>query len=290
LSDDDVTPEITPPRETRRRFFGLAGASLAGLVAGRYAVGETAQAADGAPLTLGQTNLAETKTALHTSNPIAGDGAFVVDAPNASYGVQGTAASVGVYGKGPIGVLGEGAVGGVFAGTDTAISLTPTGKSGPPTTESLKGDVTVDADGVLWFCIADGTPGTWIKLSHGGVRPLASPQRAFGTLLLQGEDRTTQIAGVVPGVPPQAVGIVGNRTIFDMLGGGYVTLSPAGTPRPATSNVNWNGPAPVPGAALANAFTVGLGAGGGVSLFADATVAPGTAATKVLLDVTAYVL
>jgi hypothetical protein len=86
------------------------------------------------------------------------------------------------------------------------------------------------------------------------------------------------------------VGIVGNLTIFDMLGGGYVTLYPAGTPRPATSNVNWNGPAPVPGAALANAFTVGLGAGGGVSLFADATVAPGTAATKVLLDVTAYVL
>ena len=75
--------------------------------------------------------MAESKTQLSTSGAIAGDGAFVVDAPNASYGVQGTAASVGVYGRGPIGVLGEGAVGGVFAGTDTALSLTPTpGRAG----------------------------------------------------------------------------------------------------------------------------------------------------------------
>jgi len=193
-------------------------------------------------------------------------------------------------------VLGEGAVGGVFSGTDTALSLTPTGTNGPSTTPSLKGDVLVDASGVMWFCIADGTPGTpagtWIKLSHGGVRPLSSPQRAYASsdALRQGENRTIQIVGVAAGVPAAAVGILGNLTVFNMLGGGFVTLYPAGTPQPPTSSINWNGPAPVPGAAIANSFTVGLGAGGAVTLFADATVGSGNPATQVILDVTAYVL
>jgi hypothetical protein len=280
-------------RSTRRGILALAGGGLAGLIGGRLGVGRDAHAADLDPLQVGTTTTATSKTTLSTSGVIPTDGAFVVDAPNADYGVLGSGAKIGLYGKGPIGLLGEGAVGAVFAGTDTAISLSPTGTSGPPTTPSLKGDVLVDADGVMWFCVVDGTPGTWIKLSHGGVRPLASPQRPYSTTdpgaagpLNQGERRTIPITSVVPEIPVQAVGILGNLTIHDTLGAGYVTIYPAGTAPPLTSNINWN----APGQSIANAVTVGLGAGGAVTLFADAVVPPGTPATHLILDVAAYVL
>jgi hypothetical protein len=278
------------PKGNRRRFFGLAGAAVAGLLTGRLTQDE-AQAASGDPLLAGQTTTALTKTELLTAGPIANDGAFVVDAPNADYGVFGTAGSIGVYGKGPIGVLGTGAVGGVFSGTDTALSLTPTGTSGPSTTESLKGDVLVDADGVLWLCIDNGTPGTWIAVSHGGVRMLPSPWRVWsstdvgdGSKLSGGEIRDIQIVGAVPGVPAPARAIVGNLTIHRTDGGGYLTAFPAGTPRPFTSSINWDSP----GKTVANAITVGLGASGAISLFAD--VSPGGPATHAIVDVAGYVL
>ena len=165
----DVEPRAVG---SRRSFFGLAAAGVTGLLTGRLTTRDEAQAAavDPNPILADAQTAALGKTELATSGPIANDGAFVVTAPNADYGVKGSAGAIGVYGRGPIGVLGEGAVGGVFAGTDTALSLTPTGTSGPSTTQSLKGDVLVDKDGVMWFCIADGTPGTWIRLSRGSTQ------------------------------------------------------------------------------------------------------------------------
>jgi len=295
VTDDRQTPETDAPHGTRRGFFGLAAASIAGLVAGRYAVGAddaSAGAVDGEALNLGQKNTATGKTELSTSGVINGAGALVVDAPNASYGVQGSAASIGVYGRGPIGVLGEGAVGGVFAGTDTAISLTPTGVSGAPTTASLKGDISVDADGVMWFCVADGTPGTWIRLSHGGTRFLDSPYRVFsstnpgaGGVFTKGEGRSVQITGVVPGVPANALGVVGNVTIHHTVSAGFVTVFPAGTPLPPTSSLNWF----TTNMQAANAVSVRLG-GGAISIYADGAIAPGAAACDVIFDVSGYVL
>ena len=142
------------------------------------------------------------------------------------------------------------------------------------------------------MCVAAGTPGTWIRASHTGVNPLATPRRAYASSLRvnQGEARIVQITGLTPGVPDNAVGILGNLTVFDMIGGGYVTLYPAGSARPDTSSINWNETAPVPGFAIANSFSVGLGTGGAVTVFADATVPAGAPATQVLIDVTAYIL
>lgn len=161
------------------------------------------------------------------------------------------------------------------------------------TTQSLKGDVLVDKDGVMWFCIADGTPGTWIRLSHGGMRPLPAPVRAYsstdpgaGGILHQGERRTVPILSVVSQIPADAVAVLGNLTIHSTQGGGYLTIYPAGAPAPPTSNVNWS----LPGQSIANAVTVGLGTDGSVTLFTDATVPPGSPATHVILDIAAYVL
>jgi hypothetical protein len=289
VNDDRTTPDTNAIRGTRRGLLGLAGASILGLVAGRYTKADEAEAADGAPLNVGQTTTAETKTQISTSGVIPGDGAFVVDAPNASYGIHGSAASVGVYGKGPIGVLGTGAVGGVFAGTDTALSLTPTGTSGPSTTESLKGDVLVDKDGVMWFCIADGTPGTWIKLSHGGTRYLAAPVRVYdsrddpagGKLRAGAGDtanpRVISIVDALPELPQQAVGVVGNLTVTEEEASGFASIWPGG-PWPGTSNINY-----VADFNIANAFSVGLSPTGTVSVASYA-------ATHVILDVAGYVL
>ena len=90
----------------------------------------------------------------------------------------------------------------------------------------------------------------------------------------------------MPGVPAEAVAVVGNLTIHSTHGGGYVSVYPGGAPAPATSNINWGSS----GETIANAVTVGLGPNYSVTLFADATVSRGSPATHVILDVAAYVL
>jgi hypothetical protein len=192
------------------------------------------------------------------------------------------------------GVMGVGDIGGVFSGDSNAINLNPqkfAGESIPSGDDHLKGDLLVDTNGILWLCVADGTPGTWIEVSHGGMRLLPSPQRAYdsrvagnGARVNQGEIVTIQIAGVVPGVPPNALGVIANLIVDRTLGGGFLTAYPAGTPVPATSNVNWN----TNDQTIANGATIGLG-GGGISLFADASILAGTPATHVIVDVAGYV-
>jgi len=196
-------------------------------------------------------------------------------------------------GSGPGGVLGLGTVGGVFSGSVVAINLDPQSSAGAPTGQAFKGDMAVDSNGILYLCVAAGTPGTWIKVSHGGTRLLASPQRAYsstdvgnGAPMNQGETRTVPVAGVVAGVPANALGVVANLTVHHTVSGGFVIAWPAGTSKPATSNINWS----ATGQTVANGMTIALGNGGSVSLYADAGVTAGTPATHVILDITAYIL
>jgi hypothetical protein len=102
----------------------------------------------------------------------------------------------------------------------------------------------------------------------------------------QGETRTVPLAGVVPGVPANAVGVIANLTVHSTVNGGYVTAFPAGASKPATSSINWG----LTGTVIANGTTVALGTGGALSLFADASVSPGAPATHLILDNNGYVL
>jgi hypothetical protein len=84
-----------------------------------------------------------------------------------SKGTNGT----GVYGEalGTLdgwGIYGVGGVyGGVFKGSRAPIQLFPSLTNGAPTTGSHgTGELYVSADGHLFFCRADGTPGTWVRL------------------------------------------------------------------------------------------------------------------------------
>jgi hypothetical protein len=285
-------------RKSRRELLRTAGVVAGAAVVGQLAGAESAAAGDGSNLLLGvSVNSAVSKTVLTTSGTIPSDAALssalTVIAPQADYGIAGDAASYGVVGKGAGGVLGLGTVGGVFSGSTVAINLDPQEDPGAPIGQAFKGDLAVDSTGVLWLCVADGTPGTWIQVSHGGVRLLPTPQRAYsstevsgGARMNQGETRTIPIGGVVAGVPTIARGVVINLTVHLNINGGFVTAFPAGSSLPSTSTVNWN----TSNQAVANGATIGLGTGGAVSLFVDAAVAPGSPATHVIVDVTGYVL
>jgi hypothetical protein len=283
--EEDATQERP---KSRRELLGVAGVGAAALAGGAaLASPRDAQAADGDPLIIGQTNSGTLKTQLDNSGTIVDDGAHVVNAPNADFGAVGVAGVFGAFGVGTVGVGGDGLVGGVFFGDDASISLVPRSAPGPPTGQNFQGDLAIDSDGVLWLCIADGAPATWIRVSHGGVRMLGSPQRAYDSRLTggrfgAGETRDVAIAGVVPGVPAGALGFVGNIAVTQTSSFGWVTAFPAGTPYPGTATINWS----FLDQTLNNATTVGLGTGadaGEVSLFASSE-------THVILDVSGYVL
>jgi hypothetical protein len=274
------------PRRSRRgflRLFFAGGLGLAG--GGALAAARDATAADSGNLVIGQDNDATGQTKLSNSGALADDAAFRVDAPQADYGISASGKSIGLYGQGPIGVYGDGAVGGVFSGSDASLSLTPRGTSGAPGGTNMKGDVALDADGVLWLCVAGGSPGTWIKISHGGTRMLASPQRVYdsrdngGPPFSPGTQRTVDVVATNKGVPAQALGIVCNLTVTQTSSFGFLTAWPDGS-RPNTSNVNWSSA----GTTIAGAATVGLGAGGKINLYVEACTA------HVIVDVAGYVL
>jgi len=278
-------------RSTRLGLLKTAGIVAGAAVAGKLAVAETASAADGQPLIVAANNSASNlETGLTTAgiNAPAGFRAFKVIAPNFDYGVSGEAQDYGVVGTGAGGVLGLGTVGGVFSGSVVAINLDPQSAAGAPTGESFKGDLAVDSTGVLFLCVADGTPGSWIRVSHGGVRYLATPQRAYdsrnvaaGTLKPgngdTGTPRVIPISGVVAGVPPNALGIVGNLAVTGSTGGGFATIWPSGA-WPGTANINYN-----TGQDLSNSFNVGLSGTGSISIAASGV-------THVVIDVAGYIL
>ena len=209
--------------------------------------------------------------------------------------MKGSAAAIGVYGKGPIGVLGTGAVGGVFAGTDTALSLTPTGTSGPSTTQSLKGDVLVDKDGVMWFCIA--------RRHARDVDQALARRHAAARRLPCARTRAPPGRGRDPAPGRAADGSDPLRRLADTGRRGRRAREPHDPLDPrrrvphdlprrssGAADVERQLERPARASRIANAVTVGLGTDGSVTLFTDATVPPGSPATHVILDIAAYVL
>lgn len=291
-------------RRTRLGALKALGAAAAGLLGGTLVGKETttASAATGDALTLGSTaNAADAPTtvtvdASSTSTFPANTSAFVVAAADANAAIEGNSSSIGVLGNATTGIMGVGNVGGVFSGDANAIQLNPQSASGAPTAgDHLKGDVLVDADGVLWLCIADSTadtpPGTWIKVSHGGIRLLDQPQRIYDSrkadgAILAGTTRTVPILGAndvdgVPlAVPAEALGIVCNLTVTETTSYGFLQAWPEGTKPKTGSNVNWVGP----GLAVANAATVRLGSDGAIRLYVENSDA------QAIVDVSAYIL
>jgi hypothetical protein len=276
------------PRRSRRSLLHLAGALTVGLVGGAAATRETADATDGANLVVGADNTSTVKTTLAASGAIQNNGAFVVTADAADWALEGSSGQVGVLGSGFIGVTGTGDVGGFFSGNLAAISLQPQDSPGAPTGGDFsRGDMLVDATGVLYLCVADGNPGTWVKVSHGGYRPLPAPIRAYDSRqaaagkLKPGDGdpanpRAIPITGAVAEVPSNAVAIAGNLAVTQAEAGGFATIWPSGA-WPGTANINFVA------ADLSNSFTVGLGGSGQVNVAASSP-------THVVIDIAGYIL
>ena len=77
-------------------------------------------------------------------------------------------APAGVLGRssrGP-GVRGKGNYGGEFEGASAQLRLAPGSTAGHPTTgDHTIGEIYMDSEAMLWVCTADGTPGTWSKVT-----------------------------------------------------------------------------------------------------------------------------
>ena|SRR5215831_8008724 len=74
-------------------------------------------------------------------------------------GVRGTGGLVGVHGSSTRGL------GGDFSGGLAPLRLQPADTQGSPTSGTHStGEFYVDNQGALYFCIANGTPGTWKRV------------------------------------------------------------------------------------------------------------------------------
>jgi hypothetical protein len=164
------------------------------------------------------------------------------------------------------------------------------------------GSFFVDANGVLWYCVASGSPGTWARLTGvqsgtpgGALNYLSAPIRIYDTRggspaplptvkgALSGQSTTTiQVTGTDVGgihVPAGATGVFGNLTVTNTLGGGDLILWPHGATQPNTSYINYG-----PGQTVANSANVGLSAGGAMDLYVHVN------GTDVIFDVAGYVI
>jgi hypothetical protein len=115
---------------------------------------------------------------------------------------------------------------------------------------------------------------------------LASPNRLVDTRrvggpLAGGATRTEQLTALAASAPPgaQVTGVVMNATVNQPTVASYLTIFPAGSPRPETSSLNMAARQDVPNLALAM-----LGPGHGVNVFNFA------GSTHYLFDATAVVL
>lgn len=307
---------------SRRRLLQWGGmAAAAGLAAasGVALTTQTAHAADGDSLILGQSNTANHNTALVVSltggllppalsiNSIANDNsiAFASVGGNHGVGILGAASETDAFG-----VLGQSAsgtgVGGQSSGSD-GIDIAalgtgrlwqkPLGSVGAPAAGSHKrGEQVRDQNGALYICVADGVPGTWQKVAAldsaykgGAIGFLPAPIRLLdtrtGSAWTAGSNHTLQVTGVNVGgisVPAGAMGVVGNVTVVQPTGGGDLRLYPAGASLPGTSSINF-----AAGQIIANGVIVGLDSAGRFSIQVDM---PAGTSANVIFDASGFIL
>jgi hypothetical protein len=152
--------------------------------AGVGVVGDVAKAGAGTAGVLGRHKGADgTGVRGEGTTGIFGQGKFTgVRGNSEATGVRGEGGSIGVVGQGKVvgvsgictdsaagtsgpGVRGVGHYGGQFQGTSAQLHLRPGTSVGRPTTgQHSKGEIFMDQDGTLFVCVADGTPGTWLRV------------------------------------------------------------------------------------------------------------------------------
>jgi hypothetical protein len=178
-------------------------------------------------------------------------------------------------------------------------------KTAPPqrTDAHVRGELDVDSDGGLWFCVESGSPGTWRELAGpttaGSFHPI-DPVRAFDSrvaafagsgLLAPNATKTISVAnghdavgGVTSAdaVPEGATAVAYNVTVTATTGPNFVSVVPGDAASYTTSTLNWGGV----GASLANGSVVKLDADRQVRVFGGDQ----TGSTHVIFDVLGFFL
>jgi hypothetical protein len=204
---------------------------------------------------------------------------------NGGAGGSGGTSGVGVAGMGGsagrpgAGVTGSSSLGyGMIAtGGLAPIRLTPQSSgTGPPSGAHAAGELFVDSTGALFYCTADGTPGTWVHQSP--LVTLATPARVYDSRMgtqpstgpkSQITNGTTvsidvtgpKAGGGNSGVPSGVTAVLGNITLVNGPNTVFLTVFAAGATPPATSNVNATG-----GGIVANNFTSQIGTSNQISI------------------------
>lgn len=226
-------------------------------------------------------------------------------------GVWGNASlGFGVLGEGYHGVTGKASSGFDLAASGTGrVFQEFQYKAGYPTGPGpyVPGEYIRDNVGEIWHCIADdGTlPGNWMKMAHlapgysvgGAITYLSKPIRLLDTragytdaLFHPGAPYTSanphplQVAGdvyngvTVPISLTGPVGAIGNVTVANPTGSGYIAIVPHGAGYTGTAILTYKSKQTV-----SNSFNVGLGPGGVLDIII------GGASTDVIIDLYAVV-
>jgi hypothetical protein len=270
---NDATPatELEETKDTSRRAMlrsvalGVAAAGAATVVTS----GRVAHAADGDPVTMGQTNEFNTATNVNfkgattaaSFNVQSGDettanntilnnafnsagAAFLgVASGNGNQGIGVIGWSKKPLGTGVVGFTGgAGAYGGEFFGGLAEVRLRP-GGAAPITLINAHqvGEMYEDQDGTLWICTTAGSPGTWREIAgatSAGSFHAITPRRDYDSRpsnkLAPGQDRTISVANSTDGtldvVPVKATAVALTVTVTETEGaGGFVAVRPGGT-------------------------------------------------------------
>jgi hypothetical protein len=159
-----------------------------------------------------------------------------------------------------------------------------------------------NVDGDLWMCVANGTPGTWKKITGTGVAGAfhaISPSRVYDSrsaapspgALASGANRLVSVADkrdlgtgavtVANVVPAGATAISVNLTVANTVNTGFLAVNEGGNTVVAASAINWSSS----GQAIANGIIVPVNATRQVTV-----IAGGGGTTDFILDVSGYYL
>lgn len=237
-----------------------------------------------------------------SADGIAIEGRADARAAGQAIGVHGTSEATDGFG-----MLAQAASIGLLAiGRRAAIQL---GVSGPaPTTLTTlhgAGELYVDQEGHLWYCLGGGAPGQWLKLSEptnataiGGLRSVG-PYRCFdsrfawSSRLVAGRERLRSVnvraafdhtgSLVDPNIlPADAVAVMFTLTVTNTAGAGFLAVAPGDVQTTNVSTINWSGP----GATIANSSFVGVTSDQRINVSIGGTP---DVATDFVVDIVGYV-
>ena len=208
----------------------------------------------------------------------------------------------GLHGYGDVGVYAQSLNVGVSIDAEQTSLRFSTAATSPLTSGATyqTRDIVVDSAGVIWFCVAGGTPGTWRMLSGpltaGAFTPV-TPARVYDSrlstyalhgVLGSGQNRPISVANSfdVNGtpvtanfVPIGATAVFANVTVVDTTGNGWLAINPGGTTAVSASSINWS----ASGQILANGISLTLNA------TRQITVVNGSSgSTNFIIDVLGY--